>query len=378
MGAYGLIQDIHEKSAFYQQLALQEEQFRQTFDFAPIGMALVGLDGKWLRVNNAVCHLLGYTAEELHQLSFQDITHPEDLEADLALLNDVIEGRRTNYSMEKRYFHRNGAVIDALLSVSLMKDQAGKPMYFVSHINDITERKQLEIALKELLEVTQEQNTRLLNFAHIVSHNLRSHSGNIKMILNVTEEDAPELAQNEHFPYLRQASDSLMTTIEHLNDVVLMNNRISESLVSLNLLEYVEKCIVSIKGQVLEQQAEITNNVSPGIFVKAVPAYLESILLNILTNALKYRSAIRLPKIDILATTKERHALIHISDNGRGIDLLKNGSKLFGMYKTFHGNREARGVGLFITKNQVEAMGGTITVTSEVEEGSTFVIKLLR
>ncbi|RMH52106.1 MAG: PAS domain S-box protein [Bacteroidetes bacterium] len=126
-----------------------EERFRQAFDFAAIGMALVGPDGRWLKVNRAVCDLLGYTEDELLRIDFQTITHPDDLEADLDLVRQMLDGTIQTYQMEKRYFHKNGAIVWALLSVSLVRDHDGTPLYFISQIQDITERKQAEAALKE-------------------------------------------------------------------------------------------------------------------------------------------------------------------------------------------------------------------------------------
>jgi signal transduction histidine kinase len=103
-----------------------------------------------------------------------------------------------------------------------------------------------------------------------------------------------------------------------------------------------------------------------------VPAYLDSILMNFITNAVKFRDPKREPEIRISTSVNEDYTILRIADNGLGIDLKKHGSKLFGMYKTFHENAEARGIGLYITKNQVEAMEGKITTTSKVGKGTTF------
>ena len=114
------------------------------------------------------------------------------------------------------------------------------------------------------------------------------------------------------------------------------------------------------------------NSVDKNLNVLSVPAYLESIILNLMTNAVKYRSLDREPKIAISAKKQDGYLVLSISDNGLGIDLERYGDKLFGMYKTFHDNKDARGLGLYIIKNQIEAMDGNITVTSEVGKGSTF------
>ena len=110
------------------------------------------------------------------------------------------------------------------------------------------------------------------------------------------------------------------------------------------------------------------------MYVNVVPSYLESILLNLMTNAIKYRSADRDPQIRLSAETEGDYTVLSVQDNGIGIDLDTHGKKLFGMYKTFHSNKDARGLGLFITKTQVEAMGGKIVVDSKPNEGSTFKI----
>jgi diguanylate cyclase (GGDEF)-like protein/PAS domain S-box-containing protein len=128
------------------------QQFRSAFDNAPIGMALVGLEGQWLDVNQALCELVGYSEDELLRMTFQDLTHPDDLDADLALVHDVLAGRRTTYQMHKRYIHADGRVIWALLSVSLATDEEGRPLHFISQIQDFTERRELEEKLRHQAE----------------------------------------------------------------------------------------------------------------------------------------------------------------------------------------------------------------------------------
>jgi diguanylate cyclase (GGDEF)-like protein/PAS domain S-box-containing protein len=125
-----------------------EERFRRAFEYAPIGMALVGLDGRWLQVNRAMCAIVGYSAEELLATTFQALTHPSDLESDLEYVRQLLAGEIESYAMEKRYYHKMGRVVWALLSVSLVRDPAGRPRYFVSQVQDITERKRMEARLE--------------------------------------------------------------------------------------------------------------------------------------------------------------------------------------------------------------------------------------
>jgi diguanylate cyclase (GGDEF)-like protein/PAS domain S-box-containing protein len=143
IGASKIARNITERKR--QEAALQEseERFRSTFDAAAIGMALVSLEGRFMQVNAALCHIVGYTEAELTQKTFQDITHPDDLETDLTLLNELLAGTRQSYQMEKRYVKKDGRVIWILLSGSAVRDSAGKVHYFVGQIQDINERKVL-------------------------------------------------------------------------------------------------------------------------------------------------------------------------------------------------------------------------------------------
>ncbi len=126
-----------------------EAGFRRGFDQAAIGMALVGLDGAWLRVNPALCQIVGRSEQELLATNFQAITHPEDLDADLGFVGQMLRGEIRSYQMEKRYFHKQQHVVWVLLSVSLVYDSNGKPLFFFSQIQDITEQKRIEQALRE-------------------------------------------------------------------------------------------------------------------------------------------------------------------------------------------------------------------------------------
>ena len=366
---YGLYQDIDQRVKHKLELQRQKELFRQTFEFAPNGMALVSLEGKWLQVNQKVCSMLGYSKEELLQLTIQELTYPDDLDIDKPLLKELLKGKRDRYETEKRYFSKNNELVWVALSVSLLKDDSSQPLYFVSQLTDITEK-------KRLLKTTLAQNKRLLNFAHIVSHNLRSHTSNFSMLLAMMKMENPKLMEDDFFPLLLQSSSNLQETLSYLTDIVAMQNEVKENMEALNLYEYIEKAISSIQILVSSTQAKIENHVGKGIMVEGLPAYLESIILNFITNSIKYRHLRREPVISIYSEEDHYYSVFCIKDNGLGIDLNKHGKKLFGMYKTFHDKEDARGIGLFIAKNQIEALGGKVEVKSEVNKGTTFKIYL--
>ncbi|MBL7972040.1 MAG: PAS domain S-box protein [Prolixibacteraceae bacterium] len=143
------IRDISERKKMGESLRESQERFSSAFEFAAIGMALVSLDGTWIKVNQSVCRLFGYSEEELVQMKFQDITYPEDLDKDLLNVQKMLRGEIQNYRIEKRYFHKNRRVIWTHLNVSLVRSSDQQPLYFISQIEDITEIKMTEQALRQ-------------------------------------------------------------------------------------------------------------------------------------------------------------------------------------------------------------------------------------
>jgi PAS domain S-box-containing protein len=139
---YGTAEDITEEITIRKMLEEREQLFSGAFENAPIGMALVGLIGNWIKVNTSLCELLGYSEEEFTTHAFQDYTHPDDLQADLKLVEQLLRGEVRTYSMEKRYFHRNGSIVWAQLNVSLIRGSDERPLYFVSQIKELTGKNQ--------------------------------------------------------------------------------------------------------------------------------------------------------------------------------------------------------------------------------------------
>jgi PAS domain S-box-containing protein len=152
----GVARDADGRRRLEDELRRSEEQFRGAFDAAAIGMALVAPDGRWLQVNRSLCDIVGYTEQELLGRTFQDITHPEDLDADLAHLREMLAGEIRSLHMEKRYFHKDGHIVWILLSVSLVHDAEGGPLYFISQVQDITARKRAEQERELLIRQLQE------------------------------------------------------------------------------------------------------------------------------------------------------------------------------------------------------------------------------
>jgi PAS domain S-box-containing protein len=256
-----------------------------------------------------------------------------------------------------------------------MYSQGGEVVGLTVFVTDISQRKASELDLKRSLELVNQQNRRLLNFSYIVSHNMRSHTSNIAGLITALQAAETEAEKEELVAYLQRASGILNDTIHHLNEVVAIQTNIHLKLEPLRLRAYIDKAIEVLFEQIVGKNATVQNNVPAQIDIKCNPAYLESIVLNFLSNALKYSHPDRPPVVRFEHQYHEPgKVMLRISDNGLGMDLAKMGAKLFGMYKTFHGNPDARGIGLFISKNQIEAMGGRVEVESTLGLGTTFKI----
>jgi PAS domain S-box-containing protein len=255
-----------------------------------------------------------------------------------------------------------------------MKDNSGKNISLLAITRDITERKKSEQKMNELMVDTIDKNNRLQNFAHIVSHNIRSHAANFSGLLEIIKDAKNEDEKKLYFEYLNSSSVKLSETIDNLNEIITIQSNNSLPIETINLKTEIDKTIKSQNFSILEHHVLIENNISPNIVINSIPAYFDSIILNLITNAIKYRATNRTPIIKISSRVEKDYTILIIEDNGIGIDLEKNGGKLFGMYKTFNGNSDAKGIGLFITKNQIEAMKGKIEVSSKLDVGTTFII----
>jgi PAS domain S-box-containing protein len=332
---------------------------------------------------------LGYKTEEIIGIQSPEIFHLkteiEEVGKELSEeLNEKIEGFEVFVAHAKlgisetrnwTYIRKDNTSYPILLSVSAIKRNKEITGFLGIGI-DISEIKEAEKDLISLLNISEDQNERLKNFAYIVSHNLRSHSGGISMLLDILKNESPDIYENELMQHLQNSSNNLTDTIKHLTDVVQINVQTKENFTFVPLRPLLEKNISSLLSLSKKNEVELINEVPNEISVLGLPAYLDSIIMNFLTNAIKYSSNERASYVKINAELSEDFVVLIFKDNGLGIDLKKHGHLLFGIYKTFHSHKDSRGVGLFITKNQIESMGGHIEVESEINIGTTFKIYL--
>jgi signal transduction histidine kinase/cell division protein FtsL len=252
-------------------------------------------------------------------------------------------------------------------------DNNGRAISMFGTMQDVTESKTLELELNASYNIAREQNNRLLNFSYIVSHNLRMHTVNIHSLLGLYNEATSEEEKNELINYMRISSEQLNDTMHYLNEVVAMQQSQQLKLEPIKLRDAIDHTISLLMPNIIDKNAIVKNEVGDDVIVNYNPIYMDSILLNFLSNAIKYSRSDTQPQVVFTCHKNSAEQwVLEIADNGLGIDLTINKDKLFGMYKTFHGNKDAKGIGLFMTKYQVEAMGGNIEVDSKVGAGTTF------
>ncbi|WP_460218711.1 sensor histidine kinase [Psychroserpens sp. MEBiC05023] len=325
--------------------------------------------------------ILGYKDHELTNsaMEWNRRVHPDDLDAYFKDFNDHINGHLDNYRNEHRILCKDGNykwILDKGKVVE--RDSNGNPTRIIGTHTDITYRKQKDNQSEKHLQLITSQNKRLHNFTHIVSHNLKTHIGNFKNILEFYEEANSEDEKTELIDHLKTISEALTTTIVDLDDIISIKAKSNTKELNerVNIFTCAEKVIDSLEIDIAHNEIAIYNSIRKDDFLTANRSYLESVLYNLISNAIKYRAEDRKAKV-ILQSVHTKHELkILIADNGIGIDTDKFKNQLFEMYQTFHGtNREdSRGVGLYITKTQVEAIGGTIGIESKLNEGTTFTL----
>lgn len=229
--------------------------------------------------------------------------------------------------------------------------------------------------LKELSDDLAHQNEQLTSFTDITSHNLRSPAANLVSLTNLYEdEDDPE-KKEEYFQLFKEESRNMLTTLEDLYEVVKVKKNLEIKREQLDFEQVFKKVLGNISTQIENSDAKIEYDFTDCPKINYPPAYLESIFLNFLTNSIKYRSPEGKPEI-FLKTREQKNGDIVLTckDNGRGIDLDRFGEKLFKLHQTFHGNQDGRGVGLYLTKTQVESLGGSIFAESEPGKGAKFIV----
>lgn len=365
--------DITVIKNIQQELRESEQRFRilQEASFGGLGLHDQGMI---IDCNQGLCDLTGYTYEELIGSNGLELVSPEWQPVVLA---NIRSGYEKPYDVEgvrkdgTRYF----------LEVHAKNIPYHGKTIRVTEFRDITDRKRAEekiieqnIKLHAITEDLKRKNEQLEEFTQIVSHNLRSPVGNILTLLNFLESAESEEEKAEYLKLLKESGATTLNTLHELNEVlkIKQNKNIEKQYLSFEAVFNHVKAMLS--ARITETGARVDADFSAVPMIEYPRIYLESVLLNLLSNALKYIFPGRTPLIQVKTLKEKDNILLQITDNGLGINLERYGHQIFKLRKTFHRHPESRGIGLFMIKNQIEAMGGEISISSQENEGATFTI----
>ncbi|TVP64240.1 MAG: PAS domain S-box protein [Nodularia sp. (in: Bacteria)] len=306
---YSLQTEITERQRIEKALRESEQQFRAAFHQAAVGIAHVGINGQFLLVNQKLCDIVGYRSQEVQLLSFQEITHPDDLENDLKYINQMLAGDISNYSLEKRYFRKNGSIVWINITVSLMRELSGEPKYFISVIEDISDRKQSHEQIQASL---LEKEVLLKEIYHRVKNNLQV----VSSLLNLQS------------AYIKDTEDMVIfqQSQQRIASMALVHEKMYQSpdLAKINLNEYVQDLVSSLCTcyELNIDTIAININVDDGILLgldTAIPCSL--IIHELVSNSLKHAFAEgRLGEINIeIKNTSLNEISLVVRDNGIGL-----------------------------------------------------------
>ncbi|MCX7547683.1 PAS domain-containing sensor histidine kinase [Xanthomarina sp. F1114] len=303
--------------------------------------------------------------------------HPEDKAKYFQDYQDHINGLTPMYVNEHRIKCKDGSYKWILDKGKIVEeDKNGNPIRFIGTHVDISKHVENQIKLTDTLNIITKQNNQLKNFAHIVTHNLKQHAANYESLLIFHAEATTNHEKEEIVDYLKTLSTSLTKTIGNLTEIVSVQNNRTAKLEKLYLAKEVDHILNVLNLVITENKAKVKNRIHSNLYIYYNPSYIESIIQNLLTNAIKYKHPDRDPEIIVESYINGKTIQIKITDNGIGIDLEKFGDSIFGLYKTFHKNDDAEGVGLYLIKNQIETYGGKIEVHSKVNIGTSFIITI--
>lgn len=369
----------------YQKLAISENQFKTLVNSNPDIISRIDKNLNYQFINDSISKVWNLEADDIIGKNMQEVQEEGDDEINESFISHVKTAFETNkaqtFEFETNTNNKQHHFFQ--LSIIPLENQAGEtPEDVLTITRDITHQKLYELELKrnidnlELLADRIEKKRMILeSFTYIVSHNLRSPVANMAVLLSLLQDETDDAMRNVFLEKINIAFENLATTVTDLTNVVRIRQNTEIPKEEVFFQDILSRHIINLEMEIKETGAEITYDFSACEKINYPKVYLESIFLNLLTNAIRYRSPKRAPQI-IFKSYIDKGGMISLTceDNGIGINLEKHGAKLFGLNKTFHDHPDAKGAGLFITKNQIETMGGSIYAESEVDKGTKFII----
>ncbi|CAG0972720.1 Phytochrome-like protein cph1 [Burkholderiales bacterium] len=377
--------DLSERQEAESRLRQSEEMYRETFEHTAVGIAHVACDGRWLRMNERLCEIVGYSRDELLQKTFQDITHPEDLEADLEFVAAMLRGDIQRYSMEKRYVRKNGEAVWILLTVSLLRDEAGAPRHFIAVVKDIHAGKLAQEEHRALLATLEQRvaertaaletaNHDLEAFAYSVSHDLRAplrSVGGFAKALEMSYRSALDELGAGYVQRLVQAVTRMDLLIEDLLRLA-RAGKAPVRRVPVDLAALADEMLHRLAAA--EPQRRVHWSIATLPLVEADAGLTGVALENLLGNAWKFTAGRAVAHISLaLERDDSGQPVFVVRDDGAGFPP-ERAAHLFQPFQRLHDDAEypGSGIGLATVARVVERHGGRIWAEGRPNEGAAF------
>jgi PAS domain S-box-containing protein len=377
------LDDVTERRQAENALSESEERFRRAFEDSGVGKLLTGLDGRLLRVNRAFAAMLGYSVEELQSMSFQAVTHPDDVGANRETLVRLQSGPEESARFEKRYLHQDGSVVWVDMSTVLLRDADGKPYHFVADAVNITDRKLAETEIRqknaELVELNEEKNRLLGMAAHDLRNPLSIVNTASAFLLDDASRSLPEAKRTEFLRRINSGSRFMLKLIDDLLDVAKIEaGRLDLELREGDLCALIEENLTI--NRMLADNKSIRLDFAPESGLPPLRfdrAKIEQVLSNLVGNAVKFSTPGT--AVTVQALRVDGSVVVSVRDQGQGIPA----EELDQLFKPFgrtsvHGTagEKSTGLGLAICRRIVEGHGGRIWAESELGKGSVFSFSL--
>ena len=367
-----LMGDAIKRHILERTLKQNEERFRAIYELGLVGLAITSPDKGWIMANDQLCDTLGYPIEELKTKTWAELTHPDDLAADVEQFDKLLAGDIDGYSLEKRFIRKAGEVVHTNLVVRCVRNENQSIDYVIAMVEDITDKKLADIKLRETLKNLERSNRELEQFAYVASHDLQEPLRMVASYVQLLERRYKDKLDDSARDFINYAVDGANRMKTLINDLLAYSRvetrgkpheRTDMSLV-------LGETIVSLKTMIEENQAIITNDELPDVW--GDKGQIRQLLQNLIANAIKF-SGENLPHVHLSAKEIEAEWVFSVKDNGIGIDP-QFFDRIFTIFQRLHakGDYTGTGIGLSICKRIVERHGGRIWLTSEPGKGSTF------
>ncbi|MCO4294597.1 PAS domain-containing sensor histidine kinase [Solitalea sp. MAHUQ-68] len=360
----------------------KENKLEALYNTPLIGVAFSSKQGYVLELNQQYADMLGYTRRELVGTFWTDFSPPEYKELTLNLYHRLLKKEISCFTYEKEYIRKDKSRIWVEISVQSKKNEFDNIEYFIVLARDIDDRKKtllkLDAEMKQneaLISKLKFQNEQLKEFANLISHNLRAPVGSMIGLLELYDSGIVDYKQSigVFSEQYRNLTYSLLDTINTIGSALDIKDRSEVKKEKVSFKEILNTVIISLLGKAKDLDFDLITDFELEEITYS-KSYLISIIQNLLSNSLKYRSTERKLRVEIKTYYTNEQEIMEFSDNGTGINLEQNSRNIFGLHKTFHTNKDSKGVGLFLTRKHVEAMGGKIFAESKQNYGIKFTL----